>query len=146
VESIDLDLRDVFADVSRLLAVPAHAKGLEMVLLLDPALPDFVRGDAGRFRQVLLNLGGNAVKFTAAGEITIECRMLAQDAVGIVVRCEVRDTGIGIPSDRIGALFQAFTQVDTSTTRRFGGTGLGLSIVKRLVDLMNGEVGIESQL
>ncbi|NJO13424.1 MAG: response regulator [Gammaproteobacteria bacterium] len=113
--------------------------------MLDPRLPDLVRGDAGRLRQILLNLGGNAVKFTQAGEIAIECRVLQQDASGTRVRCEVRDTGIGIPASRMNALFQPFTQVDTSTTRRFGGTGLGLSIVRHLVELMDGECGATSE-
>jgi PAS domain S-box-containing protein len=145
LENLDMDLRDTIADVSRLLSVQAHAKGLEVIALLDPALPDLVRGDAVRLRQVLLNLGSNAVKFTHSGEIAIDCKVLSKDGAGVLVRCEVRDTGIGIPADRLGALFQPFSQVDTSTTRRFGGTGLGLSIVKRLVELMGGEVGVESR-
>jgi two-component system, sensor histidine kinase and response regulator len=94
---------------------------------------------------VLLNLGSNAVKFTHNGEIAIDCKVLDKDANGVLLRCEVRDTGIGIPAERLGSLFQPFSQVDTSTTRRFGGTGLGLSIVKRLVELMAGEVGVESR-
>ena len=145
LEHLDMDLRDTVSDVARLLAVQAHAKGLEVIALLDPALPDLVRGDAVRLRQVLLNLGGNAVKFTQLGEVAIDCKLVSKDAASVLVRCEVRDTGIGIPADRMGSLFQAFTQVDTSTTRRFGGTGLGLSIVKRLVELMHGEVGVHSQ-
>jgi two-component system, sensor histidine kinase and response regulator len=138
-------MRDTIEDVARLLAIQAHAKGLEVIALLDPSLPDMVRGDAGRLRQILLNLGGNAVKFTQTGEVAIDCRVIDKDATGLMLRCEVRDTGIGIPPDRIDKLFQAFTQVDASTTRRFGGTGLGLSIVKKLVELMGGEVGLRSQ-
>jgi PAS domain S-box-containing protein len=145
LEQLDLDLRDTIADVARLLAVQAHAKGLEVIALLDPALPELLRGDAVRLRQVLLNLGGNALKFTHSGEIAIDCKVLGKDASGVQIRCEVRDTGIGIPAERLGALFQPFSQVDASTTRRFGGTGLGLSIVKRLVVLMGGEVGVESR-
>jgi two-component system sensor histidine kinase/response regulator len=95
-------------------------------------------------RQIFLNLGGNAVKFTQKGEVSIECKVAHKDEKGVVVRCEVRDTGMGIPAARVDALFTAFTQVDASTTRRFGGTGLGLSIVKRLVELMGGEVGVSS--
>jgi len=144
LESVDLDMRDTIEDVARLLAIQAHAKGLEVIALLDPALPDLVRGDAGRLRQVLLNLGGNAVKFTSAGEVAIDCKVVENNGANVLVRCEVRDTGIGIPAARIGALFQAFTQVDASTTRKFGGSGLGLSIVKRLVELMGGEVGMNS--
>jgi PAS domain S-box-containing protein len=145
LEPLDMDMRETIEDVARLLAIQAHAKGLEVIALLDPSLPDLVRGDAGRLRQVLLNLGGNAVKFTSQGEVVIDCKVVERDDAGILVRCEVRDTGIGIPAQRIHALFQAFVQVDASTTRQFGGTGLGLSIVKRLVELMNGETGVDSQ-
>jgi len=144
LESLDMDIRDTIEDVARLLAIQAHPKGLEIIALLDPNLPDLMRGDAGRLRQILLNLGGNAVKFTQSGEVAIDCRVVQKDADGVLIRCEIRDTGIGIPANRMNALFQAFTQVDASTTRRFGGTGLGLSIVKRLVDLMGGEVGVTS--
>ncbi len=145
LEYLDMDVRDTIEDVARLLAIQAHAKGLEVIALLDPGLPDTVRGDAGRLRQILLNLGGNAVKFTQSGEIAIDCKVAAKDEAGLLLRCEIRDTGIGIPADRLNKLFQAFTQVDASTTRRFGGTGLGLSIVKKLVDLMGGEVGVCSE-
>ncbi|HTE42334.1 MAG TPA: response regulator [Steroidobacteraceae bacterium] len=144
LEHRDMDLRDTIEDVARLLAVQAHAKGLEVIALLDPALPDLVSGDAGRIRQILLNLGGNAVKFTQTGEVAIDCKVAGREANSVLVRCEIRDTGIGVPANRLGALFQAFTQVDASTTRKFGGTGLGLSIVKRLVELMGGEVGVTS--
>jgi two-component system, sensor histidine kinase and response regulator len=145
LEVLDMDMRDTVEDVARLLAIQAHAKGLEVIALIDPSLPDLVRGDAGRLRQVLLNLGGNAVKFTQKGEVSIECKVAQKDDRGVIVRCEIRDTGTGIPASRVEALFTAFTQVDSSTTRRFGGTGLGLSIVKRLVELMGGEVGVSSE-
>jgi PAS domain S-box-containing protein len=145
LECLDIDVRDTIEDVARLLAIQAHPKGLEVIALLDPSLPDLVRGDAGRLRQVLLNLGGNAVKFTEKGEVAIECKVLEKDAQGVTIRCDVRDTGMGIPASRQNALFKPFTQVDSSTTRRFGGTGLGLSIVKRLVELMGGEVGVSSE-
>jgi two-component system, sensor histidine kinase and response regulator len=144
LEMLDMDMRDTVEDVARLLAIQAHAKGLEVIALIDPSLPNLVHGDAGRLRQVLLNLGGNAVKFTQKGEVSIECKVAHKDEQGVIVRCEIRDTGIGIPAARVNALFTAFTQVDASTTRRFGGTGLGLSIVKRLVELMGGEVGVSS--
>jgi signal transduction histidine kinase/ligand-binding sensor domain-containing protein/CheY-like chemotaxis protein len=146
LESLDIDVRDTIEDVARLLSIPAHVKGVEVVALLDPELPDLMRGDAGRLRQILLNLGGNAVKFTAKGEVTIDCRVVAKDSRSTLLRCEIRDTGIGIPPERLTALFQPFTQVDSSTTRRFGGTGLGLSIVKRLVELMGGETGVSSDV
>jgi PAS domain S-box-containing protein len=145
LEVLDMDVRDTVEDVARLLSIPAHAKGLEVIALLDPSLPNRVCGDAGRLRQILLNLGGNAVKFTQKGEVSIECKVAHKDERGVMVRCEVRDTGMGIPAGRVNALFTAFTQGDASTTRRFGGTGLGLSIVKRLVALMGGEVGVSSE-
>jgi len=140
-----MDLRDAVRDVARVLAVQAHAKGLELTMDIDPELPEMVRGDPGRLRQVLLNLGGNAVKFTSQGEVSLKIRVVESNDKGTLVRCEVRDTGVGIPADRMGALFQPFMQVDASTTRRFGGTGLGLSIVRKLVELMQGEVGVESE-
>ena len=145
LENIDMDLRDAVRDVARVLAVQAHAKGLELTMDVDSKLPEMVKGDPGRLRQVLLNLGGNAVKFTSKGEVSLEVKVLESDERGSLVRCEVRDTGVGIPADRINALFQPFMQVDASTTRRFGGTGLGLSIVRKLVELMHGEVGVESE-
>jgi two-component system, sensor histidine kinase and response regulator len=144
IEHIDMDLRDTVEDVARLLAIQAHAKNLEVTVFLDPSLPEMVKGDAGRLRQILLNLGGNAVKFTLDGEVSIDVRVVAQDERGTMVRCEVRDTGVGIPANLIAALFKPFSQIDASTTRKFGGTGLGLSIVKRLVELMGGESGVSS--
>jgi signal transduction histidine kinase/CheY-like chemotaxis protein len=144
LESLDLRLRDTVEDVGRLLATQAHAKGLEITVAIDPAFPLLVRGDAGRIRQVLLNLGGNAIKFTERGEVNLEAKLIEQRGRDLLVRFEVRDTGIGIPADRLSSLFTPFTQVDASMTRRFGGTGLGLSIVRRLIDLMGGEVGVTS--
>jgi len=144
LEVLDVDLRDTFEDVARLLSIQAHAKGLELTAQIDAKLPDLVKGDAGRIRQILLNLAGNAIKFTTKGEVSLEIKVLSTGENGTTVRCEVRDTGIGIPADRLESLFAPFTQVDTSTTRRFGGTGLGLSIVWRLVELMGGETGVES--
>jgi signal transduction histidine kinase/CheY-like chemotaxis protein len=144
LEQLDVDLRDTFEDVARLLSVQAHAKGLELTAEVDAKLPDLVKGDAGRIRQILLNLAGNAIKFTSKGEVSLEIKVIETGANGIRIRCEVRDTGIGIPADRLGCLFTPFLQVDSSTTRRFGGSGLGLSIVRRLVELMGGETGVES--
>lgn len=145
LEVLDMNLRDTVDDVARLLAIQAHAKGLEVTAHIDPDLPQYLKGDPGRLRQILLNLGGNAVKFTQHGEVAIEIKSIASDPLGTTVRCEVRDTGIGISPHRLQALFKPFSQVDASTTRRFGGTGLGLSIVKRLVELMGGETGVTSQ-
>jgi two-component system sensor histidine kinase/response regulator len=144
LELLEVDLRDTFEDVARLLSIQAHAKGLEVTTQIDPRLPPLVKADAGRVRQILLNLAGNAIKFTRAGEVALEIKVLESAPRGTHVRCEVRDTGIGIPVDRQKALFTPFTQVDTATTRKFGGTGLGLSIVRRLADLMGGEAGVES--
>jgi signal transduction histidine kinase/ligand-binding sensor domain-containing protein/CheY-like chemotaxis protein/HPt (histidine-containing phosphotransfer) domain-containing protein len=146
LECLDIDVRDTVEDVARLLAVQAHAKDLEVAVLLDPELPDLVRGDAGRLRQVLLNLGGNAVKFTAQGEVVLSCQVAARSERDVLIRYEIRDTGIGIPPQSVARLFQPFVQVDSSTTRQFGGTGLGLSIVKRLVELMGGECGVQSEM
>jgi PAS domain S-box-containing protein len=145
LEHIDMDLRDTLEDVARLLAIQAHAKGLEVTALIDPTLPDMVKGDAGRVRQILLNLGGNAVKFTQRGEVALDLKVIEQSPDGTLVRCEIRDTGVGIPAHRMSALFKPFSQVDASTTRKFGGTGLGLSIVKRLVELMGGATGLTSE-
>jgi signal transduction histidine kinase/ligand-binding sensor domain-containing protein/DNA-binding response OmpR family regulator len=144
LEQIDMDLRGVVDDVAHLLAIQAHAKGLELITSVDPLLPDAVIGDPGRVRQVLLNLGSNAIKFTHDGEVAIDFRLLSMESVSTTIRCEVRDTGIGIPAERIESLFQPFSQIDTSTTRHYGGTGLGLSIVSRLVALMGGEAGVKS--
>ena len=140
-----VDLRDLVEDVVRLIGIQAHPKNLEVTAFIDAAVPDFVQVDAGRLRQILLNLFGNAVKFTQAGEIALSVQLTARDAESTTLRFDLRDTGIGIPEARLHSLFQAFSQVDNSTTRRFGGTGLGLSIVKRLAAMMGGEVGVESQ-
>jgi len=144
LERVDLILRDTFEDAARLLSIQAHNKGLEITVQVDPTLPDIVVGDGGRLRQILINLGGNAIKFTQRGEVSLSINVLDADERGTRVRCEVRDTGIGIPADRLKGLFAPFMQVDASTTRKFGGTGLGLSIVRRLVELMEGETGVES--
>jgi signal transduction histidine kinase/ligand-binding sensor domain-containing protein/CheY-like chemotaxis protein/HPt (histidine-containing phosphotransfer) domain-containing protein len=144
LERIDMDLRNTVDDVARLLAIQAHAKGLELITNVDSHIPDRLIGDPGRVRQVLLNLGSNAIKFTRDGEVSIDVRLISTDALGTTIRCEVRDTGMGIPAGRIESLFQPFSQIDTSTTRHYGGTGLGLSIVRRLVALMDGDSGVES--
>jgi two-component system, sensor histidine kinase and response regulator len=140
-----VDLRDLIEDVVRLIGIQAHPKNLEVTADIDAAVPDFIQVDAGRLRQILLNLFGNAVKFTQAGEIALSVKRVARDADSTTLRFDLRDTGIGIPEARLHTLFQAFSQVDNSTTRRFGGTGLGLSIVKRLAAMMGGEVGVDSR-
>jgi signal transduction histidine kinase/ligand-binding sensor domain-containing protein/DNA-binding response OmpR family regulator/HPt (histidine-containing phosphotransfer) domain-containing protein len=144
LERIDMDLRSTVDDVAHLLAIQAHAKDLELITSVDPLLPDRLIGDPGRVRQVLLNLGSNAIKFTRSGEVSIDLRLASSDALGTTIRCEVHDTGIGIPAEQVKSLFLPFSQIDASTTRHYGGTGLGLSIVRRLVALMDGETGVES--
>jgi two-component system sensor histidine kinase/response regulator len=144
LEQLEVDLRDTFEDVARLVSTQAHAKGLEVTAQIDPLLPTLVKADAGRVRQMLLNLACNAVKFTRQGEVALEIKVVETNSHGTHVRCEVRDTGIGIPADRLKDLFTPFTQVDATTTRNLGGTGLGLSIVRRLAELMGGEAGVGS--
>jgi signal transduction histidine kinase/CheY-like chemotaxis protein len=140
-----IDVRELSEDVARLMATQAHSKGLEVTAHIDPAVPEVAKGDPGRLRQVLINLCGNAVKFTHQGEVALDVKVAAEDAESTTLRFEVRDTGIGIPANRLDNLFKPFSQVDNSTTRRFGGTGLGLSIVKRLAEIMGGEAGVESR-
>ena len=144
LEIIDFNLRDVLEDIGDLLAVQAHSKGLELSTLLHPDVPSAVRGDPGRLRQVLLNLAGNAVKFTRQGEVVIKASLLEETAADVLIRLEVTDTGIGIPADLQAQLFQPFSQADSSTTRSFGGTGLGLAISRQLVALMGGEIALDS--
>jgi len=143
LETADFDLRSIVEGVADLMAVKAQEKGLELLCFIEPEVPTAVMGDADRLRQVLSNLLGNAVKFTAAGDVFLHVRPEAADPEAI--RFEVRDTGIGIPPEKHSILFQPFTQVDASNSRRFGGTGLGLSIVRMLVELMGGKLGLESQ-
>jgi two-component system, sensor histidine kinase and response regulator len=140
-----VNLRDLVDDVVRLISIQAHPKNLEVTAHVEPDVPDYVQVDAGRLRQILLNLCGNAVKFTHVGEIALSVRVVNREAGTVTLYFALRDTGIGIPENRLHTLFKAFSQVDTSTTRRFGGTGLGLSIVKRLAEMMGGDVGVQSR-
>jgi two-component system sensor histidine kinase/response regulator len=144
LEETDLHLRAVVEDVLELLAGKAAQKDLELLSAVHPASPLRLRGDAGRLRQVLMNLVGNAIKFTERGEVVTRVRTLEESELSVLLRFEVRDTGIGIPAVVQEKLFQPFTQGDSSTTRQHGGTGLGLAISKRLVELMGGEIGFES--
>jgi signal transduction histidine kinase/CheY-like chemotaxis protein len=144
LDAIAFDPRPVVEDACGLVASRAHARGLELVCDVDPSLPLAVEGDPGRLRQVLLNLLGNAVKFTERGEVTVAARAVPADAGSAVLHVSVRDTGIGIAPERQAAIFESFTQADGSMTRRFGGTGLGLTITRQLVDLMGGTLSLES--
>ena len=146
MEILDFDLRTTVEDTCDLPAMQAQAKGLELTALVEPDVPSALRGDPGRLRQVLTNLLGNAAKFTAHGEITVTVGLVEESEATATLRFSVRDTGIGIAPDKADALFEAFTQADASTTRRFGGTGLGLTISKRLVELMGGEIGVISEI
>jgi signal transduction histidine kinase/DNA-binding response OmpR family regulator len=144
LESTELDLRSVVEDVAQLLAATADAKGVHLHCHVDAAIPAVVIGDPGRIRQVLTNLVGNAVKFTERGEVILRATVAGEENGSVRVLVEVRDTGVGIPPDAIATLFDAFSQADASTTRRYGGTGLGLAISQRIVSQMGGRIEVES--
>ncbi len=144
LESIDFNLAEQLGLALDLHADAAARKGLELVMDIDPAVPAFVRGDPVRLRQIALNLVGNAIKFTSAGEVVLNVTVDRALTSRAVLRFEITDTGIGISPAVQATLFQPFAQADTSTTRRFGGTGLGLAICKRLTSLMRGEIGVRS--
>ncbi len=140
----NMDLRGTVEDVARILALQAHAKGLEVTVQIDPRVPERPTGDPGRIRQILLNLSSNAVKFTARGEISLDVQLIESTTDSHLVRCEVRDTGIGIAPERIGSLFAPFVQADPPPPAAMVVRGLGLSIARRLAELMGGETGAES--
>ena len=144
LEIMDFDLRTTIDEMNDILAVRAQEKGLEYVSNIDPEMHCLFKGDPGRIRQILINLIGNSIKFTEKGEIRIDIGAEPGEDSSMRVRFEVRDTGIGIPEDRLEDLFNSFTQADSSTSRKFGGTGLGLAISRQLVNMMNGEIGVES--
>jgi len=144
LEILDFDLRKTVEDVMEVLAIPAHQKGLEFSCPIDYDVPVMVRGDPERLHQILLNLAGNAIKFTEKGEVVIRATLEKEDDAHAVVHFRVSDTGIGIPRDHMASLFKSFSQVDASTTRKYGGTGLGLAISKQLAELMGGRIGVES--
>ena len=145
MEILDFDLRTTMEDTADLLAIRAVDAGLELICRIDPAVPTYLKGDPGRLRQIITNLAGNAIKFTHKGEIVISAMLDSEDDDFVIIRFEVQDTGIGIPADRQAAIFSPFTQVDGTTTRKYGGTGLGLAICKQLTELMGGELGVESR-
>ena len=146
VESFPFDLRLVVEDVAEMLAPPAEVRKLDVLVEYPPGIPRRFVGDAGRIRQVLTNLVGNAVKFTEKGHVLIEVSCEEQDSKDARVRVAVHDSGVGIPEDKMSSLFTRFTQVDGSSTRRYGGTGLGLAISKKLTELMGGSIGVESKV
>jgi signal transduction histidine kinase/CheY-like chemotaxis protein len=145
MEILDFDLRTALEDMSDTVAMRAQEKGLELVFLIEPDVPALVRGDPGRLRQILTNLIGNAIKFTHKGEVVLHVTLDHEDDSTGMIRFAVKDTGMGIPADKLDGLFQAFTQVDASTSRKFGGTGLGLTISKQLAEMMGGQIGVESE-
>lgn len=145
LESVDLNLRKAVEEVADMLSPRAHDKGVELLCVIDPGTPVFVKGDMGRLCQVLGNLVSNAVKFTDSGEVSLRVRREEERGQTVKIRFDVSDTGIGIPGDKMNRLFRAFSQVDASTTRKYGGTGLGLAIARHLVDIMGGTIGVESE-
>ncbi len=145
LEKIDFQLRPSLGETLKALALRAHSKNLELTWRVDPGVPGFLKGDMGRLRQVLVNLVGNAVKFTERGEIAVDVQKETKDDDGVLLHFRVRDTGIGIPKEKQHMIFDAFTQADSSSTRNYGGTGLGLAITSRLVDLIGGKLWVESE-
>jgi signal transduction histidine kinase/CheY-like chemotaxis protein len=145
VEHQPFDLVKCVEDSVDLLGVRAAEKKIELAVGIDPTLPRWIRGDVTRLRQILVNLVGNAVKFTSSGEVTLTVKLLSGSAEAPSLHFAVRDTGCGIPADRLDRLFRPFSQVDASTTRRYGGTGLGLAISKKLTEIMGGRIWLESE-
>ena len=146
LEKLDFNLREMMEAAVEILAFKAAEKNLEVACHIPPEIPVRLRGDALRLRQIFINLAGNAIKFTAEGRVVIGVTLAAQDEKSAALKFTVRDTGIGIPRERQGFLFNSFSQVDGSTTRKFGGTGLGLAISKQLSEMMGGQIGLVSEL
>lgn len=145
LEVLDFDLSRLLDDFAATLAVRAQEKRLEFICAADPSVPTLLQGDPGRLRQILTNLVGNAIKFTETGEVQVSVRLEREAEHAVLLRFSVRDTGIGIPKDKLGLLFNQFSQIDASITRHYGGTGLGLAISKQLAELMGGEIGVVSE-
>jgi two-component system, sensor histidine kinase and response regulator len=145
LESVDFSVRSCIAETLKVIAAGAYEKGIEVISHIADNVPDRLRGDPTRCRQVLLNLIGNAVKFTDRGEVEVSLDLISSDETTAWLHCAVRDTGIGIPEDKQALIFQPFAQVDASTTRQYGGTGLGLPICARIVEAMGGRISVESE-
>ncbi len=145
VERVEFPLDQVFSNLCNIIGLRAEEKGLELLFDIAPDIPELVSGDPMRLGQILINLAGNAVKFTEQGSVVVTCRMLAQDESAVHLEFSVRDTGIGMDRAQTEQLFSAFNQADSSISRRYGGTGLGLAICKRLVELMGGQISVSSQ-
>jgi two-component system sensor histidine kinase/response regulator len=145
LDPIEFNLRDHLGQAMKTIAVRAHQKNLELAYFVPPELPDYYVGDPVRLRQVILNLVGNAIKFTDQGEVVLRVEVESQDSDGVTLHYAVTDTGIGIPPEKQKLIFEPFSQADTSTTRKYGGTGLGLSISIRLIEMMGGRIWLESE-
>jgi len=146
LENIDFNLRSMLGDLSEAMGLQAQVKNLELILDVTNIEESIVKGDPSRLRQIISNIVSNATKFTAKGEIIINAELLPYDDSSWRLNCNISDTGLGIPDDKISSLFDSFSQVDASTTRKFGGTGLGLAIVKKLCNLMGGDISVTSKL
>ena len=146
LEAIGFDLRDCVEDALKMFAPRASAKGLELLCDIAPTLPEMVRGDSGRLRQIILNLVSNAIKFTDSGRVALKAELESRQQNELTIRFTVSDTGIGIPVQHQESIFSPFSQADSSTTRRYGGTGLGLTISTRLASMMGGRIWVESEL
>ncbi len=145
LEVIDFDLRTLLDDFAAMLSIRAHEKNLEFICVAAPDVHTLLRGDPGRLRQILVNLAGNAVKFTSKGEVAVKAILISETDGDVVLRFSIKDTGIGIPLEKQGMLFHKFTQIDSTITRKFGGSGLGLAISKQLSEMMGGEIGLISE-
>ncbi len=145
LEEIRFNLQVTLDDFAEIMAIKAEEKGLEFICAAAPDVPSVLEGDPGRVRQILVNLAGNAIKFTSKGEVSVTVAVQSETEESIKLRFSVKDTGIGIAADKLDVLFESFTQADSSTTREFGGTGLGLAISKQLSELMGGEIGVLSK-
>jgi signal transduction histidine kinase/DNA-binding response OmpR family regulator len=146
IEIVEFDLQELLDELGAALAPQAYSKGIELFCILEPEVPRILQGDPGRLRQILTNLTGNAVKFTAIGEVVVRAELEELTETDCLLRFSVHDTGIGIPEDKLDSVFDKFSQVDASTTRKFGGTGLGLAIAKQLTEMMGGEIQIKSKI